>query len=731
MQEVVSFLSRRTPGFLLNGGQVRVLRTPTEFYEFLMFRMASARKRVGVASLYLGTGSMESHLASFYQTPSLRGIWWKYLPQRYNEVIGLQHMKILVFDECVLMTGANLSEDYFTKRQDRYIVFDNAVHLSNFFYGLIETVSQFSYTLTEDNELEVKDGWGVNPIHSPYSDFVRKAGNAVRNFLNNEMMKQRELLERSASDASIAASSFDGKSGLAALFGRQTKGDTRVYPMVQMGELNIHDDFLATQKIFHGAEPGSLLKIATGYFNLVTDYKQILLDRSRANVQLLMAHPTCNGFLGAKGPAGGIPYGYTMLAKTFFDSVKKSGEGLKRISLWEYQRPKWSFHAKGLWYYPKGEYLPSVTLIGSPNFGYRSVYRDLEVQLCLVTVNEELRRALNEEQKLLFEPHSSIATGETFSAVDRRPPLWVCRVLLLLWVEMDPALLRQRDAFKAKAMDTPTIENKRSSGPSRKSLGNEAFLREVSKRRSLASSSSSGSSSTPKSIDIVNYKTLQGSSAHKFSVLAKCVQHLKTRHLEGNFECCTVEQLLDETCQLDIPLKTRQWLSSEALPNNPKVEVVDGVKFLFKPPYRIRDKKSLLSLLKKHDLKGLGGIFLDDIRESLPRADKCIKVLGDEVILIQRPVDKKIVVFYNDRSCQIELDDEIVKLWRSVAVDSIDDKKIAEYLSNQGIRSMADHGVKQMRPLKRKGGGGKRKGFKKPKDNEHISDVLQHYEDGT
>lgn len=42
--------------------------------------------------------------------------------------------------------------------------------------------------------------------------------------------------------------------------------------------------------------------------------------------------------------------------------------------------------------------------------------------------------------------------------------------------------------------------------------------------------------------------------------------------------------------------------------------------------YKIKDKKSLLRLLKQHDLKGLGGILLEDIQESLPHCDKHLKV---------------------------------------------------------------------------------------------------------
>lgn len=71
--------------------------------------------------------------------------------------------------------------------------------------------------------------------------------------------------------------------------------------------------------------------------------------------------------------------------------------------------------------------------------------------------------------------------------------------------------------------------------------------------------------------------------------------------------------------------QVKQWLQTEALIQNPKIEVTDG-RFVFKPMYKIKDKKSLLRLLKQHDLKGLGGILLEDIQESLPHCDKHLKV---------------------------------------------------------------------------------------------------------
>lgn len=40
-----------------------------------------------------------------YHTPNLRGLVKRYFPKRFNEGFGLQHMKLFVFDNDVILTG--------------------------------------------------------------------------------------------------------------------------------------------------------------------------------------------------------------------------------------------------------------------------------------------------------------------------------------------------------------------------------------------------------------------------------------------------------------------------------------------------------------------------------------------------------------------------------------------------------------------------------------------------
>jgi len=73
-------------------------------------------------------------------------------------------------------------------------------------------------------------------------------------------------------------------------------------------------------------------------------------------------------FSDAKGIAGGIPAAYTRIEESFFNLCERM-EQQKRIRLWEFVKPGWTYHAKGLWYILPGQQKPSLTLIGSPNFG--------------------------------------------------------------------------------------------------------------------------------------------------------------------------------------------------------------------------------------------------------------------------------------------------------------------------------------------------------------------------
>ena len=94
---------------------------------------------------------------------------------------------------------------------------------------------------------------------------------------------------------------------------------------------------------------------------------------------------------------------------------------IKRFSFLEYKRNDWAFHAKGLWLYSKISEEPYGTIIGSSNFGERSVHRDLESQIIMLTSNKKLKRQMGEEINYLYQ-YCSLAEADLLK---RYIPLWV------------------------------------------------------------------------------------------------------------------------------------------------------------------------------------------------------------------------------------------------------------------------------------------------------------------
>jgi hypothetical protein len=54
------------------------------------------------------------------------------------------------------------------------------------------------------------------------------------------------------------------------------------------------------------------------------------------------------------------------------------------------------------------------------------------------------------------------------------------------------------------------------------------------------------------------YKTATGSTQYRFGVLAKIVKHMRKRHQDGETYPLSLEEILDETNQLDVGNKVKQ-----------------------------------------------------------------------------------------------------------------------------------------------------------------------------
>ena len=452
------FLAKELPGFKVHGSQIKVIYEPKHFYQELVKQSLNSQNRIVMSALYLGTDRKEKRLVEavreslinneklrvkmlldwcrgtrvvknqssssllsqlkmtadercqlyFYHTPYLRGLLKWLLPSKWNETVGLQHCKVYVFDNNLIVSGANLSMDYFTNRQDRYIMIENCPRLADYFEGLVDSISTFSLEMDREGAFNIKKGFSSHPFKGKLSEFVEESSEVVKTFLADQTNMNK-----------VDTEDIDTSKDF----------DTVVFPTIEMGQLGIKQDSLVTSKILRNGAEGGIFYFATGYFNLTDSYMKDMMDSDQSKYSILMAHPQANGFLGARGPAGGIPHAYTLIAKSFYNSLLMKNLQ-EKIKLYEYQKEGWTFHAKGLWYSPSSNSVsyPCLTMIGSPNFGYRSVSKDLETQVTILTSNKDLQEQLRLEQSRLYKQGTEV-NSVTYQQEDRKVPAWVKMVV--------------------------------------------------------------------------------------------------------------------------------------------------------------------------------------------------------------------------------------------------------------------------------------------------------------
>ncbi len=60
--------------------------------------------------------------------------------------------------------SANLSESYFTDRQDRYMMFEQCPSIANFFSNLVKSVASMSFKLASDDQVSLPTDLNVHPF---------------------------------------------------------------------------------------------------------------------------------------------------------------------------------------------------------------------------------------------------------------------------------------------------------------------------------------------------------------------------------------------------------------------------------------------------------------------------------------------------------------------------------------------------------------------------------------
>ncbi|KAG1723708.1 hypothetical protein EDB19DRAFT_348034 [Suillus lakei] len=404
IREFVSRLAQKQPSFSVASKDVHVLSQPSEFYTNLLNIIRRARRRIFLSSLYIGFSETELinalddalrrnpglHLylnldynrstrpgpsspilsllpllrnhehrvhISLFRSPKLSATMAKVVPPRFNEGWGTWHAKIYGSDDDVMISGANLNKAYFSNRQDRYLHFSAQPALADYCFSFLQTVSGFSYRILAPSDGPVLHWEDTSVLPWQISS---KAEHVLSQF------QMKHLL------SSVSSPSSEEQAN---------SSDVVIFPIVQAGQFNIREEEHTLSMLFdHLASRGycidqqPVMNLTSGYFGLSKEYQDLIL-KSNIGCSIIAASPKANGFYGSGGLSGLIPEGYTLLEQRFMSAIRAASRSSPsnlpndhNISLREWERDGWTYHAKGIWLSPSVDSPPVLTLFGINEF---------------------------------------------------------------------------------------------------------------------------------------------------------------------------------------------------------------------------------------------------------------------------------------------------------------------------------------------------------------------------
>lgn len=216
-----------------------------------------------------------------------------------------------------LIQRANLSHDYFTNRQDRYIRIKNCEHLCDFFESIIDSLGQFSFKACANGEcVYLNENNSEHPFNGAINDFSNSLSNRLKDVI----------------------STYNTNNDINPL---KSQSDAFIYPLIQINDCGIRTEELVTEKLFKLSPISSRIYLAVGYFNLTKNYIDFIVEHSGASYRILLSSPQANGFFGSNGFSNNIPSIYSYLEEEFFNNFSNLNQE-NRISLHEYKRDNWS-----------------------------------------------------------------------------------------------------------------------------------------------------------------------------------------------------------------------------------------------------------------------------------------------------------------------------------------------------------------------------------------------------
>ncbi|KNB42607.1 CDP-diacylglycerol-glycerol-3-phosphate mitochondrial-like protein [Blastocystis sp. subtype 4] len=285
----------------------------------------------------------ERHQVYLYTPVLSENLITQFLPPRWNEILSVYHIKSYIFDNNMIISGANLSHDYFTNRIDRYVLFENCADLIGLYEKFFSILASYCSYITSTGAIHVSS----KKTHQQFCSEVKSLLHTKENF------------------------SIPTKDS-----------DVMVYPTFQQEALNLTCDYDAFKRVLELANRFTDIDLflTSGYVNFPPEVVE-LLTSFKGEMKFLFAAPQANSFFHDPGFASVIPALYNILQCNFFHRCKEKSANTCFL---EYLNKNWTYHSKGLWLFRKNS-PESLVTIGSPNFGMRSYFRDMESQLYMIS----------------------------------------------------------------------------------------------------------------------------------------------------------------------------------------------------------------------------------------------------------------------------------------------------------------------------------------------------------
>lgn len=417
--------SNTLPRLPLAASDISILPSPEQFREQLLAHIASARKRIYLAALYLqedsaGAMVLEALYAARQRNPQLeiavlvdwhrgqRGLigkkassgnaaWYHRealrhpelevpiygVPVQTRELFGVLHLKGFIIDDLVIYSGASLNNVYLhvgdRYRYDRY-------HLLRC-PPLADSMAEFiCHQLLANPAVQRLDRQPLTPTKS----------------LTTAIRELRKKLAKSRYQSSSSRAASDQLS---------------VTPVVGVGKRNQLNQLILNLI----ASTQRQLTICTPYFNLPRAVQRQVsrLLALGVRVEIIVGDKTANDFyLPPDEPfkvIGALPYIYEANLRRFAKSHQKQlTSGQLQLRLWN--DPGHSYHLKGLWIDDDRQ------LITGNNLNPRAFSLDLENGLLIEDPQRELLTIRNRELTAIRTHTQVISHYRQLDKVESYPP---------------------------------------------------------------------------------------------------------------------------------------------------------------------------------------------------------------------------------------------------------------------------------------------------------------------